>query len=240
MVNDMFVIKIAGITVGINNKHELIENLYKDYITDEPPLFTVEASSEDEEYNKLKHNIDPIDPYGENMSIFRRISEKLAEYDAVVLHSSVIKVGNRAYAISAKSGVGKTTHTRLWLREFGDEVEIINGDKPIIRLIDGKPIVFGSPWRGKEKYGVNDSCELSGIVFIERGQENRAYDIASKDADIRLIKQVYLPEKETANLLLTVKLVNKILRSVKLVRLECNMQQEAARVCRIALEDNKK
>ena len=232
----MFVVKIANIPIGIKNKNDSVEKFYEEYFTDEEPLFVVEASADDEEYNKRKYNIDPSEPYGENMSIFRAISERLAEYDAFLLHSSVIKKENRIYAISAESGVGKTTHTRLWVSEFGDEVKIINGDKPIVRLIDGKPFIFGTPWRGKEGYGENDFGELSGIAFIERALENRAYDIALADADVRFIKQVYLPEKNPKNLILTLKLVNKVLRLIKLIRLECNMKGEAAHVCLRAFE----
>ena len=32
------------------------------------------------------------------------------------------------YSISGNSGVGKTTHTRLWLSEFPGEASILNGD----------------------------------------------------------------------------------------------------------------
>ena len=63
---------------------------------------------------------------------------KLIEHSGMMLHASAIAVDGRAYLFSADSGVGKTTHTRLWRQVFGDEkVTIINDDKPALRLRDG-------------------------------------------------------------------------------------------------------
>ena len=36
------------------------------------------------------------------------------------LHSSAVELDGRAYLFSGKSGVGKSTHTRLWQQIFGD------------------------------------------------------------------------------------------------------------------------
>ena len=135
-----------------------------------------------------------------------------------------------AYAVTAKSGVGKTTHTRLWLKAFGGRTHYLNGDKPIIRFIDGTPYACGTPWQGKEDYGRNEMLPLSAIAFLERGIENCAYAIPLRDAVTRLASQVYLPKENPGHTLLAMSLLDKLVRGVRLVRLECNMDISAAHV----------
>ena len=81
-------------------------------------------------------------------------------------------VDDKAYAFSADSGTGKSTHTELWLKHFGDRAYILNDDKPAIRLIDGRVYACGTPWSGKYDYSVPKNVELAGICFLERSEEN--------------------------------------------------------------------
>ena len=52
-----------------------------------------------------------------------------------MLHSSCVVVDGAAYAFSADSGTGKSTHTALWLKHFGNRAYMLNDDKPAIRLV---------------------------------------------------------------------------------------------------------
>ena len=126
----------------------------------------------------------------------------------------------------------------LWLKEFGREVSIINGDKPTVRIIDGEPYVYGTPWRGKEGHGKNTSAKIGGIVFLSRGEENKAEEITLSEASTRFISQIYLPKKTRSALVKTLRLADQTIKKVKLVSLECNMDSEAAHVCRDALLKN--
>ena len=82
---------------------------------------------------------------------YRVLAEKLPLFDAAVFHSCAFKVNDRGIALAAKSGTGKSTHMFLWQKLLGEKFQIINGDKPILRLVDGKPYIYGTPWAGKEK-----------------------------------------------------------------------------------------
>ena len=231
----MLKVKIAGIPIGINNRYRHVERLCRDYLTDEEPLFTVSATDEEiEKENKISDGA--YSPgYLESVVIFRNIAEQIPRYDAVVLHGAVLNKDGKAYAFTAKSGVGKTTHTRLWLSAFGERAHYLNGDKPIIRFIDGVPYACGTPWQGKEDYGTNEMLPLRSIAFLDRGIENRAFDISLRDAVTRMVSQVYLPKEKPSNTLLAMSLLDKLVRSVRLVRLECNMDIEAALVAMNAM-----
>ena len=225
----MLKIKIAGIPIGINNRYRHVEQLCRDYLTDEEPLFTVSATDEELAKEKELSGGTYSPGYLESVVIYRNIAEQIPRYDAVVFHGAVLNKDGKAYAFTARSGVGKTTHTRLWLDEFGDSVHYLNGDKPIIRIIDGTPYAFGTPWQGKEGYGVNESAPLVAIALLERNEKNSATLIDPKDGTVRLIKQIYIP-RDSVSAALAMRIADSIIRSTRLVELKCNKEREAAMV----------
>lgn len=230
----MITIDIGGLAVGIDNRYKYVEELAKDYVTDAVPVFTVSVTDGDIEEEHRKSGVNATPGYFESIVAYRKIAEILPKHDAFVFHGSVISYEGRAYILTARSGVGKTTHTRLWLSEFGEKCHVLNGDKPVIRYKDGKFYACGTPWRGKEHYGVYETAELAGIAFLERGEENRAVGIEISDALTRLVIQVYKP-KDRISAIRTMALMDRVLREVRLTRLECNMQSEAAHVARAAM-----
>ncbi len=234
----MTVIKIADLLVGIENRYDHIALQAKDYIADGVPEFTVSVSEEDIDAERLRSATDRGRGYYESIVAYRKIAAKLPEYDAFLFHGSVLEYKESAYIITANSGVGKTTHTRLWMKEFAGEVDIINGDKPIVRFIDGVPTACGTPWQGKENYGKNVMRPLRGIAFLSRGEENRAEKINASSAATRFMKQIYIPIESVKNTARSMVLADRVLRAVKLVSLECNMDPEAAHVCRAALTED--
>ncbi|MBR5449286.1 MAG: hypothetical protein IKV43_04775, partial [Clostridia bacterium] len=118
----MITIKVAGLAIGIDNRFEYITRLAADYLTDEPPLFTVRATDDDIAEEAKMTDVKFPDGYLESIVAYRKIAEILPSYDAFVFHGAVLNYDGRAVAFTAKSGVGKTTHTRLWLSEFGEKV----------------------------------------------------------------------------------------------------------------------
>ena len=136
---------------------------------------------------------------------------------------------------TARSGVGKTTHLSLWLKEFSD-VHILNGDKPILRCIDGVIYAAGTPWRGKEGYGINEMLPLKGIAFLERAEKNSAERVKPDSAVLPLISQIYVPHGAGAGKVLS--LANKIVTTVPAFRFKVNMDSEAAHVARKAFLNN--
>lgn len=230
----MLVLKLADLAIGIENKYSLIERQSKDYITDEAPIFTVKVTDEDIEREGAMADDVHTAAYLEYIAAYRKIAERLPEYGAVVFHGAVLNFDGDAYAFTARSGVGKTTHTRLWLSAFGERVHYLNGDKPIIRMIDGVPHAYGTPWRGKEGYGINESAPLRAVALLERGIQNSAVEVEAKDGVMRLMKQIYLP-KSPAAVALTMRVASAIASSVRFVELKCNMDPEAAKVAASAM-----
>lgn len=92
----------------------------------------------------------------------------------IAIHSSVLVKDNRAVLCLGESGTGKSTHTRLW-REHIEGTQLLNDDSPIIRLVDGIPTAFGSPWSGKTPCYRNLSYPIGGFIRLSQAPYNKIH-----------------------------------------------------------------
>lgn len=95
----------------------------------------------------------------------------LSENSAIAIHSSVIVSRERGVLFLGESGTGKSTHTRLW-RENIEGATLLNDDSPIVRIADGKALVFGSPWSGKTPCYKNLSYPIAGFCRLSQAPHN--------------------------------------------------------------------
>lgn len=228
----MFTVKIADLPIGIDARYQYVEEISKDYLTEDEPLFVLSASDSDIEYERKLSEENFPDGVFESTAIYRKMAARLSEYDAFIFHGAVIEYKERAYLFTAKSGVGKTTHIRLWHKRFGNDVSVLNGDKPVIRIVNGEVYASGTPWRGKEGYGKPGMLKLSGIAFLERSDINEAFPVKCDEVILKFATQAYIPKNESAAK--TLSLFDKVLSRVPLITLRCNMNPDAADVARKA------
>ena len=222
----MFVIELAGVKIQIENRYPFVEKQCKDYLCpDSRADFSVAVLPE--EIAEEQKSGDFSAGYCESICVYRHICEQIAAYNVFLMHSSVIEVDGYAYAFTAKSGVGKSTHTSLWLKNV-PHARVLNGDKPLYRLEDdGSLTVFGTPWNGKENWGENIRAKLAAICFLERGEVNSIRPAKESEIISRLMHQLYLRgERESVTRRLA--LTNALLRAVPYYVLQCNISDEAA------------
>lgn len=231
-----FTVSLIGIPISISAIYPTTETYMKEYLCNEEPWFHIAISDDDILYEQKqsiqqdeRHNVVPhsySDKYLETLAVLRKISKRLPEYGAILFHGSAVAVDGCAYLFTAPSGVGKTTHSQLWLNQL-PQAFILNGDKPFLKVTDTEVLVGGTPWRGKEKYGRNEILPLKSICLLERDSNNYIERIAFKDVLPYLLRQVYLPEESIHR---TLEILEKIAKQTELYRLRCNAEAEAARV----------
>jgi len=88
------------------------------------------------------------------------------------VHSSVIVYDGKAILFLGESGTGKSTHTKLWVKNI-PEAFLLNDDSPVLTVKDGSPYIYGSPWSGKGECYVNSGYPVTAIVRIKQSKENR-------------------------------------------------------------------
>ena len=231
--------RLAGHTVKIESVFPQVHMLCADYRTDDPPEYVITTTETDIAFERAKsvqENIQegvPVqeyeDSYLETLAVYRKIAQVLVQKNVLLMHGAVVAVDGQAYLFTAKSGTGKTTHTRLWLRQFGVRAVMVNGDKPLIHITHKGATVYGTPWDGKEHLSRNIACPLKAVCILTRSETNHIERISPKEALTMLCQQSYRPAQPAA-LRKTLALVDLLSSSVPLYKLGCNMEPEAALV----------
>ena len=115
--------RLAGVPVQVASRFGMLEQVGEPYLeecADDEPLFTIRANDDDLAFDRAMAPEYP-DPYVELCTVHRLIAEKVAPLRRVVFHSCVVEYEGRAFAFTARSGTGKSTHARLWMRYLGDQ-----------------------------------------------------------------------------------------------------------------------
>ena len=178
------------------------------------------------------------DDLGEYMATGVVFYKHLQEHNGLKLHSSAVVVDGKAYLFSADSGTGKSTHTQIWLKLFGDRAYILNDDKPAIRREEDGWYAYGTPWSGKYDISVNARIPIGGIAMIERAEGNEITPFSGKEAIRRVLGQINWV-KGPQYRIKQMELLDHLFREVPVWKLKCNMEDEAAIVSYEAMSGQK-
>ena len=236
-----FQILLAGRTIEIRPLYDEIRFFCRDYIlqdhAEESEIdiavseaeISREAEAVRQEDEKAGLLLTHSPAFLENFAIHRKIVSTLAGFDTVMVHSSVVSTGGEGYMITAPSGTGKSTRTKLWVDHIPDSF-VVNGDKPLLRVTDNAIYVYGTPWCGKEGWNTNTSVPLKAIFLLERSNSgNRVEEIGFAEAFPQLLRQTYRPDDIQAKRK-TLQLLQKMAGKVKIYRFRSEPTAEAVQL----------
>jgi len=226
--------RIAGLTVQMNAGNRTAKQAEPYRIRQQLPPDIVMVGTH-EGFNRACPHLTYEE--AEYINTCREFYYKLLDFDGMMLHSSAVVVDGRAYLFSAASGTGKSTHTELWLKRFGDRAYILNDDKPALRLIDGVWYACGTPWSGKYDISRPECVPLAGIAFLNRDTTNHIERFTGPMVAFELLNQTLRQGKKVVN---AVEVVDKLVRAVPVWKLYCNMDMEAVDVSYNAMSGNEK
>lgn len=221
--------QLAGLVVDIRNRYPYLQRQCKDFLCPEDCKPDISVAVSDEEIRQEQEKTGNRFPNGyvESICAYRKLCLEMPRFSGMFLHASVVRAEDKGIAFLAPSGTGKTTHTALWQNLLGDALTVVNGDKPIVRMIEGKAVAYGTPWAGKEGLFQKDSAALTDLCFLERAKENSCSPLSPQDALMKIIHQVILPQEERTAIQ-TLDLLDQLLRSCRLWQIRCNMDLQAA------------
>ncbi len=149
-------------------------------------------SVKDYEFEDWKLLGNEVNAYGEYSLLSLQTSEALFEHQRFVFHSVALRWHDKAWLITAPPGVGKSTQYKNLKELYGDEFSIINGDRPIIQIMEnGGIMVHPSPWNGKENWQGADAAPLAGIICLKQGQDNAIKPLTAKEAAVTVLASVF-------------------------------------------------
>ncbi len=231
--------RFAEKLIEVSSLYERVHGYCAEYRADGKPDFSVTITREDIDYERERNaraaklvgrrSYNSPDDYLEELAVYRKIAEQMPYYDTLLFHGSCVAVDRQGYLFTAKSGTGKSTHTRLWRELWGDKAVMVNDDKPLITVTADGVLIHGTPYNGKHRLGSNISVPLKAVCVLERAKTNTIRSISKAEAYPMLIQQAYRPI-DGAALAATLPLIDKMADAVALYKLGCNMDPQAARV----------
>ncbi|MDE7364204.1 MAG: hypothetical protein K2N27_04860 [Ruminococcus sp.] len=231
--------KIGGKIIEIESIYEEVHRLCKDYKYCGDVDFSVKISQSDIDFELKKSVLEDAkehiptrrfsDSYLETLAVYRKIAERMIEFDTILFHGSAIAVDGAGYLFTAKSGTGKSTHTRLWREYFGECAVMVNDDKPLLQITENGVFVYGTAWDGKHRLSSNISVPLKAICIIGRSEKNYIQKITKSTAFPMLLQQTYRSEN-AEKMKKILKIINRISDSVSLYKSGFNMEIESAEI----------
>lgn len=234
-----FRMKIAGAVASVVSLFESTPQFFRAYLTEEPTDFSIVVTTEDLVFEQAELDEEArvdgfrrrqfTDPFLERTAIQRAFAEHLLEKNTLLLHGSAVAVDGEGFLFMARSGTGKSTHTRFWREVFGVRAVMVNDDKPFLRITSDGVTMFGSPWSGKHGLDTNVAVPLKGICLLERGTENVITQRNAEELLPMLRHQSYQPLTETSREV-SEGLIERLAAQVPLWHMTCTKDSQAAQI----------
>ncbi|MGA9347301.1 MAG: hypothetical protein WBW48_00670 [Anaerolineae bacterium] len=109
----------------------------------------------------------------------------------LLLHSCGINDNGRGMLFVGHSEAGKTTMASLW--KGREDVVVLNDEHVIVRQLDGRFRVYGTPWLGCGGTCTQGEAPLQNIFFLEHALDNNVWSIRQSQAVALLMAQASLP-----------------------------------------------
>ena len=148
----------------------------------------------------------------------------LARRGYVSLHAAGVEAGEKAYAFSGPSGVGKSTRAYAWIDAL--DAGLISGDRPLIGIWDH--MLYGVPWDGKEQCFRNISFPLKAICEVRRADTVSVSKMSFSERRKLLTTQCFIPMWDTDTALIQMKNIAQLARTAEIVRVFCGTSREDA------------
>lgn len=168
--------------------------------------------------------------YGLNNAIMMAFAFSSATASTLLMHASVIRCDGKGYLMTAPSGTGKSTHTRLWYDNIPG-CDLMNDDNPVVRIVDGVPFVYGSPWSGKTRCYRNIQAPIGAVVQIQQHKENAIRRLGVVESFAALLPAMSTMKWDARVYKGVCDSISELIRYCSVWRLECLPNAEAAHLC---------
>jgi hypothetical protein len=152
-----------------------------------------------------------IDPTGYPLDEVLMVS-LLSRGHGVELHGCGVVLVGRGVLFSGVSGAGKSTLADLWKKR--PDVPILSDDRIVVRRIDGRFWMFGTPWHGDAKTALPRGVPLERVFYIKHSPENYNAPLKTSEVVSRLFVRCFPTFWDQAGILFTLGLLGKIAEAI--------------------------
>ena len=118
----------------------------------------------------------------------------LLSFGGLVIHGLAVRWRDKAYLFPGPSGSGKSTLARLFAAHPG--MEILSGDKAILRKVEGEYRVYGAPWNLPPEPVSPNGAPLGKIFFLDHAPENKIIPVTTAETFRKMLQYSFLPFRE--------------------------------------------
>ncbi len=151
------------------------------------------------------------------------------------IHSASILYREKAWLFSGHSGMGKSTHTKLWHDLLG--TPYLNGDLNLLGIQGNRIMVYGIPWCGTSGIYTTRNYELGGIVLLGRDpQKDYLEELTPSDKILRVMQRMISPTWKEGLLSRNLFFAEEIAERVPVLHLSCTKNPSAMDVIRTEID----
>jgi hypothetical protein len=124
----------------------------------------------------------------------------------------VVDASGDGHLFIGQSGAGKSTMAKPWQDIPG--VTILSDDRIILRQIDNKLWMYGTPWHGEAMLASPERAPLTRVYFLEKGAKNELISLRDPVALGRLITCSFIPFYSQPGVAFTLGFFEEIVKAV--------------------------
>ena len=151
----------------------------------------------------------------------------------MILHCAYIKYHGKSILFSAPSETGKSTQAGLWERYRGSET--VNGDRALLRKIDGHWTACGWPVCGTSEICHLEDIPIHAVVMLRQGKENHVERLSPVQGFAQLYSQITVNQWNRDFVQRTAELIEDLVVHVPVWQLTCNISENAVQCLETAL-----
>lgn len=151
----------------------------------------------------------------------------------LVLHGAAVEYQDKGFIFTGISGSGKSTQAHLW-QKYRNAL-IINGDCPYIKLTNGSPRMYGTPFCGSSGESINRSTALHAVILVRQGSENTVTELKGQDAFLAVFANVLHSNFDAGCLDLVINNLKSVMTQIRVFELTCTIGVSAVEVLEKAL-----
>ena len=138
----------------------------------------------------------------------------LPDYHGIMVHGLGIRYAGEGIAFLGRGGSGKSTLAGFYKKE--KKAEILSDEHIIIRKINNKFFLYGTPWPGEGSRTCAQKAELKRLFFIEHRGKNEVLGQAGLE---RFFPLLFISFWDKARVKASLSLCKEILHSLECKKL---------------------
>lgn len=165
----------------------------------------------------------PTDLFHAIRLAFLYLAQKRGMY---AIHSVSVLYREKAWLFAGHSGIGKTTHSRLWEKLY--QTPVINGDLNLMTLTGDGPLIHGIPWCGTSGICDVNTWPLGGIILLGRSDRDICDELPVCEQQLQITQRLISPSWTPEQLRQNLHFCGALIQKIPVCKAHCTKEPSAA------------